>query len=117
MRRIRLLPYLLLSCLLIFGVAAPSAQAGVKGREFPTPTANSYPGYIAAGLDAAMWFTEYGANKIGRIATPGTITEFLVPTESSYPLGIAAGPDGALWFTEYFGNKIGRISVTGSSPN
>jgi virginiamycin B lyase len=80
---------------------------------YPVPTVGSGPEGITAGPDGALWFTESAANKIGRIATSGTITEYPVPTAASDPYGIAAGPDGALWFTEYIGNNIGRITTAG----
>ena len=81
--------------------------------EYPL-TSGSVPEGIVTGPDGALWFTESGGNKIGRITTSGSISEFPVPTASSYLYGIAAGPDGALWFTEYGGNKIGRITTAGS---
>jgi virginiamycin B lyase len=82
--------------------------------EFPIPTAASRPFAITAGPDGALWFTETGGNKIGRITTTGASTEFTIPTAGGGPVGIAAGPDGALWFTEIGGNKIGRIATTGT---
>jgi virginiamycin B lyase len=82
--------------------------------EFTVPTASSVPAGITAGPDGALWFTETGSNKIGRITTTGTTTEFPVPTALSFPLGIAAGPDGALWFTEISVDKIGRITTAGA---
>jgi hypothetical protein len=77
------------------------------------PTANSYVCGIAAGPDGALWFTEYGANNIGRITTSGEITEYPVPTVDSHPWWITAGPDAALWFTEAYAYKIGRIATSG----
>ena len=65
------------------------------------------------GQDAALWFTENGGNKIGRVTTAGVFSEYPVPTSSGAPLGITAGPDGALWFTEENGNKVGRITTAG----
>ncbi len=90
---------------------------GVAGAatitEFSLPTAFfSSPQGITAGPDGALWFTEVGANKIGRITTAGSITEFAIP--ASNPTNITAGPDGALWFTEVGANKIGRITTAGS---
>src|SRR5262245_37920918 len=35
--------------------------------EFPVPTAGSGPETIAAGPDGAVWFTEQGGNKVGRL--------------------------------------------------
>jgi hypothetical protein len=63
------------------------------------------------GPDGALWFASSldGGNTIGRITTPGVITQF--PTAGD-PKNITTGPDGALWFTEYNANKIGRLVLT-----
>jgi streptogramin lyase len=114
MRPIRALPFLFLVSLLGVGAATPSAQASLRGKQFPIPTANNSPQGIAAGPDGVLWFTEEFGNKIGRVTTGGTFTEFPVPTATSFPFGIAAGPDGAMWFTELTGNKIGRITTAGA---
>jgi uncharacterized protein (TIGR03437 family) len=97
--------------LLLLSVLA-SAQS-VTFTEYPLGTAMSQPSGIAAGPDGALWFTESGANQIGRITTAGTITEYRVPTAASEPTGITKGPDGALWFAEYGAKKIGRVTVAG----
>ena len=97
------------------GLLAATIQAGTPTppvTEFAIPTADSSPMGIAAGPDGNLWFTEYQANKIGRITPSGTITEFPLANGSS-PYGIAAGPDGNLWFTEPLGNRIGRITPAG----
>jgi len=77
------------------------------------------PHGIAAGPDGNLWFTELGANQIGRVTTSGAFREFPIPTAGSYADGIAAGPDGNLWFTEFYGNKIGvvRPSTTTGGPS
>ncbi len=74
----------------------------------------AHPNGIIAGPDGALWFTEYGSNKIARAVPGPTINEYSIPTISSQPIGIATGPDGALWFAESNGNNIGRISIAGS---
>jgi hypothetical protein len=81
--------------------------AGVRTR-FPLP-AGAGPKDIAAGTDGALWFTESGANAIGRITTDGQVTHHPIPTPASVPWGIVAGPDGAVWFTENATGKIGRL--------
>jgi streptogramin lyase len=81
--------------------------------EFPLPTANSGPFDITTGPDGALWFTEGGANNIGRMTTAGAVTEFPIPTFGG-ARGITMGPDGALWFVERGGNtQIGRITTAG----
>jgi virginiamycin B lyase len=96
--------------------------------EFPLPTqqANpmgvadmgSSPTAIVAGPDGAMWFTEMGADQIGRINAEGLITEYPLPDRNrrhANPEGITVGPDGAIWFTEALTNQLGRIDpATGS---
>jgi hypothetical protein len=66
------------------------------------------------GPDGNLWFTEQGANRIGRITTSGNFTEYPLPPTSSQPTIIVVGPDGNLWFTEQSGNQIGRITPTGA---
>jgi hypothetical protein len=66
------------------------------------------PGDIAPGWDGALWFTEPGANRIGRITTSGVITEFPAPAG---PIALTPALDGAIWFTAR--NLIGRIDLTG----
>src|SRR5262249_43928140 len=78
--------------------------------DIPIPTPNSFPVGIVFGPDNAFWFTEHGANKIGRIDLSGNITEIPV---SAAPGAITLGPDGALYFTETGANRIGRVTVQG----
>jgi streptogramin lyase len=68
---------------------------------------------IVGGPDGNVWFTEFAANKIGRITPGGSITEFPIPTTESRPYGITVGPDGNLWFTEFGARQIGRITPAG----
>jgi len=68
---------------------------------------------IVVGPDASIWFTEYGAHRIGRITIHGEITEYRL-SDQNFPYGIAVGPDQALWFTNHGGNAIGRITTAGS---
>jgi streptogramin lyase len=78
----------------------------------PYPGASPYD--IVAGPDGNLWFTDFGANKIGRITPTGSVSEYSIPTPSSGPQGITLGPDGNLWFTEYTASKIGCITPTGT---
>lgn len=89
---------------------------------FPLPTAGqnrmggpgmgSLPVSIVTGPDGALWFTESGADKIGRITVDGAITEIDVPSRPVMHahLGeIVVGPDGALWFQQALRNSLGRF--------
>src|SRR5262249_42929171 len=86
-------------------------QASVT--QFALPNADSGPRGITAGPDGALWFTEFFADKIGRISTAGRITEIQVPPHSG-PLEIIAASDGRLYFTEFSRNRIGRMTTTGA---
>ena len=69
---------------------------------------------ITLGRDGALWFTDAGANKIGRMTSTGGVTEFSVPTQNAGLTGICQGPDGALWFIEDSANKVGSVTTSGS---
>jgi virginiamycin B lyase len=94
-------------------VPALRSKKPIPVREFPIPTSNSTPVGITAGPDGNLWFTEGGANKIGRITTTGVVTEFPVPTPKRQIIGITAGPahTASVWFTEFIANQIGEIST------
>jgi len=71
---------------------------------------------ITAGPDGNLWFTEYDANRIGRITPTGEVTEFSEGiTPDKIPTEIAAGPDGNLWFTEagYQDQQTGQVHPGG----
>jgi virginiamycin B lyase len=71
------------------------------------------PTDLVAGPDGAIWFTESGTDKVGRITTDGTITE--VATPNLQPTSIAVGSDGDVWFTDTSSNgSIDRINADGS---
>jgi poly(3-hydroxybutyrate) depolymerase len=102
-------------------VPRPPPVAGPSGpmiairsmRVFRLPEPGAEPFDIAAGADGAMWFTEFAADKIGRISPDGVISQFSVPTAGAGPYQIAAGPAGTMWFTEYNDSKIGRVTSAG----
>jgi streptogramin lyase len=73
------------------------------------------PTYITAGPDGALWFTERGHDRIGRITVGGTVTEYSAGLSAgAEPYRITVGSDGALWFTEIALNQVGRISTSGT---
>jgi streptogramin lyase len=70
---------------------------------FPIPTSNSDARGITMGPDGAEWFTEFNANKLGRITPDGTVTEYGFPGTGPAlgpvgPTEIVKGPDGRLYF-------------------
>ncbi|HTK06273.1 MAG TPA: Virginiamycin B lyase [Ktedonobacteraceae bacterium] len=113
---------MLFFALCIWGYSGPQALAqtlqgqhmlaGVSPlKEYPLPGEHSGPSGLTQGPDGALWFTEFYANRIGRITTKGIITEFPLASFRQ-PSGITAGPDGNLWFAEEHG-WIGRITPLG----
>lgn len=102
--------------------ASPTAIPGYVYTHYNAPEANAGTSAIANGPDGALWFTEVGVNRIGRITTTGVVTDYPIPMQNALaiPSGfIAAGSDGALWFTEWNKNvgtvAIGRITTAGSA--
>lgn len=92
---------------------AATVQPPVTTTGYTIPTAESGPGFIAAGPDGALWFVE-SANKIGRVTTSGSFSEFMIPTANASAQTIIAGPDGNLWFCESSTDKIGQITTQGT---
>jgi virginiamycin B lyase len=84
-------------------------------HQFPLPTPAAEPLGITAGPDAALWFTETAAARIGQVTLDGVVTEFAVGVRqlTSTPERITSGPDGALWFTDPGANRIGRMTTDG----
>lgn len=83
-----------------------------EGNRMGDPMSGALPRGITAGPDGAMWFTESGADQIGRITPDGAITEYPLPsrgTVHAFPDGIVTGPGGALYFQEALAGQVGRI--------
>jgi virginiamycin B lyase len=68
--------------------------------EFPTSTASSNPIGITAGKDGALWVTESGLDKIGRVSVNGSVSEYTSPVTGLGLKGIGVAPDGSIWFAE-----------------
>ena len=85
----------------LVSVTAISWGQSVTFTEYTIPTLGSQPTSIAAGPDGALWFTESGSNKIGRITTAGVITE--------YSSGLNAGSEPIGQHREHDG--VGRLGV------
>jgi hypothetical protein len=67
------------------------------------------PDDIAVGPNGDLWFTEYYADKIGRLDPVLHVLHEYAVAPGSHPYLIAKGPDGAIWFTEDAVKSIGRI--------
>ncbi len=70
--------------------------------------------WLTSASDGALWFTDAGTNKIGRMSATGTVREFPVPTPNSGLYGICQGPDGKIWFIEQGANRVGSVTSSGS---
>ncbi len=104
-----------LGAALVSLVAFTAVANAAVGNIFERPVPTSGKGglnRITHGPDGNIWFTNPGANEIGRMTPAGRFTGFPIPTPDSSPIDITTGPDGALWFTEFAG-KIGRITTSG----
>lgn len=108
MKRFLFLAAALLNALLI--VEKGAAQTITT---YAIPTANSSPIAITTDADGNVWFTEYAANKIGRMTPAGVFTEFAVPTPNAALPGITHGSDGNIWFVEQVANKIAKLTPAG----
>jgi hypothetical protein len=64
---------------------------------------------IARGADRAIWFTEAGTNKLGRVAPSGGFNEFAASAAGDSPTGVTTAPDGSLYFLEQ--NRSGVVVV------
>ena len=120
--------YAMATCLASLSAAGCGGNAGLNGtlpgrastgaqRQLPSGTFAEYPITaaheprvkpfavgITNGPDGALWFTERGWGKLGRITTDGDITNqysLRVKGEgpSFHPQNVVTGPDGDLWAT------------------
>ena len=81
-------------------------------RATGTGNVPAFPGYLAAGPEGSIWFTEPVLNRIGHITSSGVVIQSKpLPTPNSSPAQIVAGPEKSMWFTELNGNRIGRIAT------
>ena len=88
-----------------------SGFAAADITEYAIPWANSAPQNLARGVvQNSLYFTDPGANAIGRVLTDGTFAgPFTIPTAASNPVAIVTGPDNKMWFTENAASKIGIL--------
>ena len=78
-------------------------------REYDVPTPLSEPHTAVPDGRGSVWFSEFGARKIGRLnVETGKITEYPLKTPNSNPHGLTVAPDGVVWFPA-FTFVLGRI--------
>ncbi len=95
------------------GVFAAGVSAQAVPIEWSVPTSSSQPTNLAPDSFGNLWFTEFAANKIGRVNPNGVFQEWDVPTSNAQPWGIARDSSNRIWFTEFAGNKIGNLTPSG----
>jgi virginiamycin B lyase len=61
-----------------------------------------------------LWFTNHGANTIGRITQQGLVTSY-PGLGTNEPVEITSGPDGALWFANDQTGDLGRTTTAGKT--
>jgi virginiamycin B lyase len=77
----------------------------------PTPASDPYD--VAVDANGIVWFTEFQANRIGRIDPNNpAVTEIVTPGN---PRELAVATDGSVWFTERFDNAVGRFDPSTSA--
>jgi streptogramin lyase len=72
-----------------------------KFVEYPV---SAVPLQIIESGGGALWFVEIGPGTVGRITTPGKLTEFPIPFAGASPSGLTAGAVGNIWVAD---NNIG----------
>lgn len=91
---------------------APVPSSSVTFREFPTSPVSGW--YITSGPDQALWFTQNGSFRVGRIDLSGDFTQGERFGGDSVPWGLTAGPDGNLWVADEGLGSIIRLSPAGT---
>lgn len=98
------------------------SQKGVVGSPCAL-SGNAQPSAITANSnDGAIWFTEAGTSRIGRLpvtgsASCGSVAEFPVANAGGGLSSIVTGQDNALWFLESKAKILGRMDITGHVTN
>jgi virginiamycin B lyase len=80
-------------------------------------TLPSAPNELALDAHGAVWFTEFNADRLGRLdPRTGYMQHYPLAAKTSvqtlYPYGITIDPQGMIWFTESGTNQLGRLDPT-----
>lgn len=87
---------------------------GHAGQMVTLPSA---PNELALDAHGAVWFTEFNADRLGRLdPRTGHMRHYPLAAKTSvqtlYPYGITIDPQGMIWFTESGANQLGRLDPT-----
>ncbi len=88
-----------------------SSSGGLHPELVKSLPTGAHPTSITWGSGGALWFTESGTGKLGKLVA-GTLTEYALPT-GAHPMAVTLGPDGNIWFTDTRG-VIGKITTAGA---
>jgi len=100
---------IVLSAVLLPAVAVAAA---IEVTEFPVPVVGSRPVAVAATAEGTIWFTDAGADRVGRRTASGSISLVALPLLSG-PAGITVGADGAAWVALNDRSQIARVTEDG----
>jgi virginiamycin B lyase len=76
----------------------------------PSPPAAIISPYAIAAGAGAIWFSEYSAPVIGRLAPDGTV-KVVQLGRRGFPERLTVTRDGSVWFTDARANRIGRLRL------
>src|SRR6266704_1349345 len=79
-----------------------------------TLTLPSAPNDLALDAHGDVWFTEFNADRLGRLdPRTGQMQQYPLTAKQSVeklaPYGVAVDPEGSVWFTESSADHIGRL--------
>ena len=74
----------------------------------------SAPNELALDVHGEIWFTEFNADRLGRLDPhTGRIQQYVLSAKASvqmlYPYGVTIDRQGMVWFTESGTNRLGRL--------
>ena len=97
--------------LLNYAFAIPTDQVTAVISTWALPSYSKGISNIVSDFAGDMFFSDSGANKIGRVEpTTNMITEWTLSSNSSKPVGIAFdSTSGNIYFADSGANKIGRL--------
>ena len=75
------------------GEIPTTATVATRGiQRFTVPTTDAYATGIASGPDGNLWFTEQGADQIGKLTPGGTFSAYPLPTSTAIQARSPPGP-------------------------
>jgi virginiamycin B lyase len=105
-----------------------SYRAGGSFKEYPIPTAQSFPGRVDIDSRGNVWFPELYGDKLGLLdPTTGKISEWDLPSKDGVPAFCRVGKDDTIWVSMPMSDKLAsfkdgqfkeyRVPTTKSIPS